>query len=44
VSVVAKSTARERSESRQKVWRYLLLGALGVLAAEMLLATRIGRA
>ena len=44
VSVVAKSTARERIEGRQRVWRYLLFAALVVLAVEMLLAARIGRA
>jgi hypothetical protein len=44
VSVVAKSTARERIENRQRLWRYLLLAALLALTGEMFLATRIGRA
>ncbi len=43
VSVVARATARERLENRQKLWRYLLLAALVALAGEMFLATRIGR-
>jgi len=43
-SVVAKSAARERMEGRQKVWWYLMLAVLAVLAGEMLLASRIGRA
>jgi len=44
VSVVAKATARERIENRQRLWRYLLLAALLALTGEMFLATRIGRA
>jgi hypothetical protein len=44
VSVIAKSTIRERIEARQKLWRYLLLGVLVVLGVEMFLAIRIGRA
>ncbi|HUT32889.1 MAG TPA: BatA domain-containing protein [Planctomycetota bacterium] len=44
VSVVAKATARERLENRQKLWRYLLLAVLVALTGEMFLATRIGRA
>jgi hypothetical protein len=44
VSVAAKSTARERIESRQKLWRYLLLVVLVALCGEMALAARIGRA
>ena len=42
-SVVAKSTARERMEARQKLWRYLLLAVLALQVGEMLLAVRIGR-
>ena len=44
VSVVAKATVRERLEGRQRVWWYLSLAVLAVLAGEMALATRIGRA
>ncbi|MBM4039193.1 MAG: VWA domain-containing protein [Planctomycetes bacterium] len=44
VSVVARATARERLENRQKLWRYLLFAALVALAGEMSLALRIGRA
>ena len=44
VSVVARLTAGERTENRQKVWRYLMLAVLGILAGEMALAARIGRA
>jgi hypothetical protein len=43
-SVAAKDTARERVEARQRLWWYLALAALVVLALEMLLAARIGRA
>jgi hypothetical protein len=43
-SVLAKSSARERVEARQRLWQYLLLAVLVVLAVEMLLALRIGRA
>ena len=44
VSVATKASARERMESRQKVWRVLLFVVLAALAIEMLLAGRIGRA
>jgi len=43
-SVAAQATARERMEARQRWWWYLALAALVVLALEMLLAARIGRA
>ena len=43
VSVAARATVRERMESHQKVWAYLLLATLAILAGEMWLATRIGR-
>lgn len=44
VSVAAKSSADERVEARQKLWRYLLLAVLVLQVGEMLLAARIGRA
>jgi hypothetical protein len=44
VAVAARADVRERIEGRQKIWRYLLVAALVVLAVEMLLAARIGRA
>jgi len=41
---VAKSTARERVESHQRIWWFLMLAVLAALGGEMLLAARIGRA
>lgn len=39
-----EQVARSELESRQKLWRWLLAGALGVLLLETLLAARTGRA
>ncbi len=44
VSVVAKSSAREAVESRQKMWIYLLGSVVGLLGIEMVLAARVGKA
>jgi len=44
VAAVDRSSAPERIEGRQKAWRYVVLGVLVLLALEMALATRIGRA
>ena len=44
VPAVDRSSAPERMESGQKAWRYVMLGVLVLLALEMALATRIGRA
>jgi len=43
-SVAAKATARERMEARQRLWQVMLAAVLIILAVEMLLALRIGRA
>jgi len=43
-SVLAGATVRERLESRQAAWWYLVLAVVAVLCVEMWLATRIGRA
>ena len=40
----AALVAQERIEGQQRAWWYILLGVLGLLACEMWLATRIGRA
>ena len=42
--MLAGPAAKERIEGRQRIWRYLLLAVLAMLAGEMLLAARIGRA
>jgi len=44
VSVIAKSTARERVENTQKIWFYLICVVLAALTAEMIIATRAGAA
>jgi hypothetical protein len=44
VSVVAKSTARERVENSQRLWFYLAALVLVILAIEMVLAARSGTA
>jgi hypothetical protein len=38
--VVAKSTARERSEAQQRLWFWLICAVVGALGVEMLLAVR----
>ena len=40
--IVAKATARERAEDRQRIWVYLAGAVLFLLLAEMALADRIG--
>jgi hypothetical protein len=44
VSMVAKSTARERVENAQRIWFYLMAAVLLILAVEMILAARTGTA